>query len=373
MTQETVAHKIPCLDLKRQYQGIKQEVFEAIEQVADNTAFSDGPFVKEFENNFAEYCQANHAAGVNSGTSALHLAMRALGIGAGDEVIVPSYSFISTAWGPSYVDATPVYVDSHSDTWNIDPEKIQEKITDKTKAIIGTHLYGQPFDVDAVQKIADQNNLYLLEDAAQAQGAFYKGKRVGALSEIGCFSFYPGKNLGAFGEGGALTTNNENYDAHFRMLRNHGSSARYHYDELGFNMRMGGIEGASLNVKLQYLDQWNQRRQEIAKMYQEGITNPDIQLQHKPDNVASIYHLFVVMAPDRDKLMEYLKKHNVYPALHYPVPCHLQKVYEHLGYKRGDLPVAEYLADHCLSLPMFPELTDNEVAWVIDKVNSFKG
>jgi len=367
--EQTIATKIPCLDLKRQYHQIKGEVFEAIEKVGENTAFTDGPFVKSFEDNFAPYCEA---AAVNNGTSALHLAMRTLGIGEGDEVIIPSYTFIATAWALSYVGAKPVFVDSDPETWNIDSEAIRKQITAKTKAIIGVHLYGQPFDVQAIKQIADEHGLYLIEDAAQAQGARYEGKRVGALGTLGCFSFYPGKNLGAFGEGGAVTTNHEAYDTHIRRLRNHGSSAKYYYEELGFNMRMGGIEGASLDVKLRYLDNWNQRRREIAHMYQTGIGNPDLRIQQKPDNVESVYHLFVVLAHDRDKLTQYLNEQGIYPALHYPVPCHLQNAYQHLGYQEGDLPVAEHLAAHCLSLPMFPELTDEEVEYVIDKLNAYK-
>lgn len=371
MQEETVKAKIPFLDLKRQYKGIQDEIFTRFQEVCENTAFSDGPFVKQFEQNFASYCETNEAVGVNSGTSALHLAMRVLDIGRGDEVIIPANTFIATAWAPSYVNATPVFVDCHSQTWNIDPAAIEEKITPRTKAIIGVHLYGQPFDVDEVRKIADQHNLFLVEDAAQAQGATYKAQRVGGLSEVACFSFYPGKNLGAFGEGGALTTNSDAYAERLRKLRNHGSNEKYYYEELGFNMRMGGLEGASLDVKLQYLDQWNARRKEIARQYQQGITNEKIQLQARPDYADSVYHLFVITTEDRDDLMNYLKERNIFAGLHYPVPCHLQEVYSDLGYKKGDFPHSEYLSDHCLSLPMFPELTDEEVERVIEAINNY--
>ncbi|WP_018614287.1 DegT/DnrJ/EryC1/StrS family aminotransferase [Segetibacter koreensis] len=363
--------KIQCLDLKGQHQQIKKEVFEAFEKVYDNTAFSGGPFVEEFEKSFASFCQTKFAVGVNNGTSALHLAMLALGIGSGDEVIVPANTFIATAWGVSYTGATPVFVDCTSDTWQIDANKIEEKISPRTKAIVGVHLYGQPFDVDLVADICKKHHLYLLEDAAQAQGAEYKGLPVGGFGEMACFSFYPGKNLGACGEAGGITTNNEEYYKHLLSLRNHGSKIRYYHDEIGFNMRMGGLEGASLNVKLKYLEGWNNRRKEIAKRYQQDVNNPQITVQAQPHWANSIYHLFVVTTDDRDSLIKYLHENNIFPGLHYPVPCHLQKAYSVLEYKEGDCPNAEYLANHCLSLPMYAELADDEIEYVIDVLNRY--
>jgi dTDP-4-amino-4,6-dideoxygalactose transaminase len=372
MSKIAEQQKITCLDLKGQHQQIKEEVFEAFEKVYDNTAFSGGPFVEEFEINFASFCQTRYAVGVNNGTSALHLAMLALGITAGDEVIVPANTFIATAWGVSYTGATPVFVDCTPDTWQIDATKIEEKITHRTKAIVGVHLYGQSFDVDAIKKICQNYNLYLLEDAAQAQGAKYKGTPVGGFGEMGCFSFYPGKNLGACGEAGGITTNNETYYKHLLSLRNHGATVRYYHDEIGFNMRMGGLEGASLNIKLKYLQEWNKRRRLIAHRYQQEIQNSNLQLQAQPDWAESIYHLFVVTTENREDLVEYLNENNVFPGLHYPVPCHLQKAYIHLGYKSGDCPHAEYLANHCLSLPMYAELTDDEVSYVIGVLNAYR-
>ncbi len=245
--------KIPCLDLKEQHQQVKAEIFEAFEKVYEKTAFSGGPFVEEFEKNFAQYAEAAYALGVSNGTTALHLAMLALGIGAGDEVIIPANTFIATAWGVSHAGAIPVFVDCTADSWEIDASKIEEKITNKTKAIIGVHLYGQPFDIDAVKAICDKHNLFLVEDAAQAQGARYKGNAVGGFGEMACFSFYPGKNLGACGEAGGITTNSETYSNHIKSLRNHGMTVRYFHDEIGYNYRMGGLEGASLTVKLRYL------------------------------------------------------------------------------------------------------------------------
>jgi dTDP-4-amino-4,6-dideoxygalactose transaminase len=363
--------KIPCLDIKRQYQQIHSEVAAVLQAVCEATAFADGPFVAQFEKHFAEFCGMRFAAGLNSGTSALHLALRVLGIKAGDEVIVPANTFIATAWAVSYVGATPVFVDCTADTWNISSAAIAASITPRTKAIIGVHLYGQPFDIEAVSAIARQHKLRLLEDCAQAQGACYKGKHVGRFGEMGCFSFYPGKNLGAYGEGGAIVTNNAVYDQRLRSLRNHGSTVRYYHDEIGYNMRMDGFQGAILDLKLRYLADWNAKRQTIARRYQQEITNPKITMQKQPEWAESVYHLFVITTEDRDRLVNYLNDHEIFPALHYPVPCHLQKAYAHLGYKTGNCPHAEYLSTHCLSLPMFAELTSEEVDKVIQVINTF--
>lgn len=364
--------KIPCLDLKGQHDQIKKEVFEAFEKVYEKTAFSGGPFVEEFEKAFATFCDTKYAIGVNNGTTALHLAMIAMGIGEGDEVIIPADTFIATAWGPTHAGATPVFVDCDPDTWQIDISKIEEKITPRTKAIIGVHLYGQPFDIDGVAAICKKHNLKFIEDAAQAQGARYKGKPVGGFGEMATFSFYPGKNLGACGEAGGITTNNESYYKHLQSLRSHGSVVRYYHDEVGYNYRMGGLEGASLSVKLKYLQGWNDRRRAIAKRYQAEMKNPLVKLQSQPEWADSIYHLFVVTVEDKDRFVKHLDENGIAAAFHYPVPCHLQKAYAHLGYKQGDCPNSEYLASHCVSLPMFAELTDAEVAKVIDAVNKFK-
>ena len=363
--------KIPCLDLKGQHQQIKKEVFEAFEKVYEQTAFSGGPFVEEFEKDFAVFCDTRYAIAVNNGTTALHLAMLALGIGAGDEVIIPANTFIATAWGVSHAGATPVFVDCDPDTWEIDASKIEAKINSKTKAVIGVHLYGQPFDIDAVQAICTKHDLYLIEDAAQAQGARYQGKSIGGFGEMACFSFYPGKNLGAVGEAGGLTTNNEKYAKHLQSLRNHGSVVRYYHDEIGYNMRMGGLEGASLRIKLKYLPDWNQKRKKIADSYHKNLNNPKIKMQVQPKGHDSVFHLFVITTEDRDGLIKFLNEKNIFPGLHYPVPCHLQKAYASLGYKNGDFPNSEYLAEHCLSLPMYAELTDEEVGYVIQTLNSY--
>ena len=364
-----MSEPIHFMDLKRQYLTIREEILPALSAVCEKTAFSNGPFVEEFEKNFSDYCDVQCCTAVNSGTSALHLALIAVGIKHGDEVIVPANTFIATAWATSYVNAIPVFVDCTPDTWNIDPQKIEEKITKKTKAIIGVHLYGQPFDVDSVKSIADAHRLILIEDCAQAHGALYKNQKVGGFGTLGCFSFYPGKNLGAYGEGGAIVSNNAAYDQRIKSLRNHGSTIHYHHEELGFNMRMDGFQGAILNVKLKYLDVWNKRRRNIAQMYQDTIKNNKIRMQTQPFWASSVYHLFVVTVDDRDKVMQYLQERKIFCGLHYPIPCHLQKAFSHLGYKKGDLPNAEYLADHCVSLPMYPELTDAELSYIIDSMN----
>lgn len=363
--------KIPCLDLSIQHAQLKTEIFDAFERVYAKTAFSGGSFVEEFENQFAAFCQTNYAIGVSNGTTALHLAMLALGIGQGDEVIIPANTFIATAWGVSHAGATPVFVDCTADTWEIDVAKIEEKITAKTKAVIGVHLYGQPFDIDAVKAICDKHNLFLVEDAAQAQGARYKGTTVGGFGEMACFSFYPGKNLGACGEAGGITTNNETYSIHIKSLRNHGMTVRYFHDEIGYNYRMGGLEGASLTVKLRYLESWNNRRRAIAKRYLSEIKNDKIKMQYQPDFADSVFHLFVVTTADKEGFCQYLTDNNIIPAFHYPVPCHLQKAYAHLGHQQGDFPNAEYLASHCISLPMYAELTDEQVDYVIEVINKY--
>jgi dTDP-4-amino-4,6-dideoxygalactose transaminase len=362
---------IPCLDLKRQHQSIKKEIFDLFEKVYDNTQFSLGSIVSEFEKDFAEYCGTRYVVALNSGTSALHLAMRVLGIGPGDEVIMPANTFIATAWAPAYVGAKPVFIDCDPNTWEIDGSKIEEKITSKTKAVIGVHLYGQPFNVEYVKNICKRHGIFLIEDAAQAQGTKYKGGRTGAFGEMACFSFYPGKNLGACGEGGAVATDNELYYNRLVSLRNHGSTERYYHNEIGYNYRMSGLEGASLKIKLKYLDSWNEKRRKIANRYLKEIINPKIKMQFQPDWAESIFHLFVVTVQDKDSFVKHLEDNSIHAAFHYPVPCHLQKAFHYLGYKKGDIPNAEYLADHCISLPMFAELTTEEADHVINIVNKF--
>ena len=363
--------KIPCLDLKKQQQSVKEEIFAQFEKVYDNTQFSLGTFVTAFEDDFARFCGTKHLVAVNSGTSALHLAMLVLGIGKGDEVIIPANTFIATPWAPAYVGATPVFVDCDPDTWEIDASKAEEKITPRTKAIIGVHLYGQPFDVEAVKNLCDKHGISMIEDAAQAQGAKFKDNRVGSFGEMSCFSFYPGKNLGACGEGGAVATNDESYYKRLLSLRNHGSTERYYHSEIGYNYRMAGLEGASLKIKLKYLEGWNNRRREIAARYLNEISNPKIKTQSQPSWAKSIFHLFVITTEDRNSFVKHLADNEIIAAFHYPVPCHLQGAFAHLGYEKGDLPNAEYLAEHCVSLPMYAELTEEEVDYVVEVVNKY--
>ena len=362
---------INCLDLKGQHAQLKDEIFEAFEKVYAKTAFSGGPFVQEFEENFSKFIGTKYTIGVSSGTTALHLSMLALGIGPGDEVIMPANTFIATPWGPSHAGATPVFVDCDAKTWQIDAAKIEDAITEKTKAIIGVHLYGQPFDIDMVKKVCNKHKLFLIEDAAQAHGAKYKTKTVGSYGEMACYSFYPGKNLGACGEGGGITTNSEEIKNHLHSLRNHGCKKRYYHDEIGYNYRMGGLEGASLNVKLKYIEGWNQKRQEIAKRYLTEIDNPKIQMQFQPDWAESVFHLFVVIPDNKLAFENHLKENGINPAYHYPVPCHLQKAYTNLGYKKGDFPNSEYLAAHCISLPMYAELCQKDVNKIISIINKY--
>ncbi|MDR2407539.1 MAG: DegT/DnrJ/EryC1/StrS family aminotransferase [Bacteroidales bacterium] len=364
---------IPFMDIKRQYELYKDEFHKAIENVCADTAFSGGKYVESFEKKFAQYCDIPHAAAVNSGTSALHLAMLVLGIGPDDEVIVPANTFIASAWGVTYVGATPVFVDCDKKTWEIDVSSAEKAITKKTKAIIGVHLYGQPCNIDGLKAIVDNYGIKLIEDCAQAHGAMYKGKRVGGFGDLGCFSFYPGKNLGAFGEGGAIVSNNEDHVKHINSLKNHGMAIRYYHDEVGFNMRMEGIQGAILELKLKYIDKWNKQRQETANKYRQYIKNPAVLMQLPINNTTSVYHLFVVAVEKREVFISYLNENNIQCGLHYPVPCHLQKAYLNLGYKKGSILNAEWLSKRCVSLPMFPELTDEEIDHIIDIVNKYKG
>lgn len=363
---------ISLFNLKRQIIPIKKEIIKAINEVIESGFFAGGPYVERFEKNFAKYTEVKYAVGINSGTSALHLALQILSIGNGDEVIVPANTFIATVWAVSYVGAKPVFVDCTSDTWQIDATKIKEKISRKTKAVIGVHLFGQPFDVDGVKKITDKYKLFLIEDCAQAHGAKYKEKQVGTLGDIGCFSFYPTKNLGAFGEGGMLVTEKKQYAKKARMLRNQGSVKTYFHDEIGFNMRMDGIQSAVLNVKLKYLDKWNKRRQEIAGIFRKKIKNPHIKLRYQPVWSRSVYHLFVILVEDREKFRKYLTENGIESGVHYPVPCHLQKAYKFLNYHRGDFPVVEKYAKHCVSIPLNSELTATEIDKICKIINGYE-
>ena len=360
------------IDLERDYQKHKEEYLEAIKAVCEETAFSGGKFADKFDQEFARFCGVPYAAGVNNGTSALHCAMMALGIGRGDEVIVPANTYIATAWGVTYTGAVPVFVDCTPDTWEIDPAKIEEKITEKTKAVIGVHLYGQPFEFDRVKEIAGRHGLYVVEDCAQAHGARYQGKMVGTLGEMGCFSFYPGNNLYAFGEGGSVTCHKEEYYDAITTIKNQGCQVRYYHDVVGYNYRLEGIQGAVLSVSLKYLPEWTRRRREIGERYLREIKNPRLAMQAHPENTEPVYHLFVITVEDPEGFLSYMEGKGMECNRHYPVPCHLQKAYKELGYQEGDCPNAEYLASHCVTLPLFPEMREEEVAMVIEACNSYQ-
>ena len=364
--------KIPFLDLKQQYKSIKEEIDPAIQNVIDNTAFVLGKPVSDFEQEFAKAHNVNHCIGVSSGTDGNHLVLWTLGIGAGDEVIVPANTFIATAEGVTLCGAKPVFVDCCSDSYNIDPDKVEELINSKTKAIVAVHLYGQPVDMDALREIAKKHKIFLVEDAAQAHLSEYKGKKVGGLSDAASFSFYPGKNLGAYGEAGAVTTNDDELAKKFKMYREHGQSEKYHHETFGHNYRMEGIQGAVLGVKLKHLNEWTEKRRAVAKKYKDLLKGVgDIVLPTEMPYSKHVYHLFVIKTKWRDELQNYLNENEISNGLHYPIPLHLQNSYKHLGYKKGDFPNTEDLAFNCLSLPMFPELSEEQIDYVVKNIKDF--
>ena len=362
---------IPYFDLPAQLRGLRKEIDAALARTLDNCSFCLGPDVAQFEKEFARFCGARHCVGFNSGTSALHVAMLLLGVGDGDEVITSPFTFVATSWAISYTGAKPVYVDIDDATFNLDPALVERAITPRTKAILPVHLYGQPCDLDPLLEICLKHKLPLVEDACQAHGAKYKGKTVGTLGAMSGFSFYPGKNLGACGEGGALVTNNAAFDKRARSLREHGSAQRYYHDEVGYNYRMEGFQGAVLGVKLKHLAQWTQKRRTLAHTYHDLLADTPLQLPREPAYAESAWHLYVVRHPRRDELKKHLEANGVGCALHYPLPLHLQKCYANLGYKAGDFPIAEKAARECLSLPIYPELTDKQVQRVADVIKAF--
>jgi dTDP-4-amino-4,6-dideoxygalactose transaminase len=369
--EKIMTTKIPYLDLPAQIRSLRPKLDAAIARTLDNCSFCLGPDVVQFEKDFAKFCGAEHCVAFNSGTSALHIALMLLGVGQDGEVITTPFTFVATSWAISYVGAKPVYVDTEDGTMNLDPKLIERAITPKTKAVMPVHLYGQPFDIDPILAICKKHKLPLVEDAAQAVDAKYKGKIVGTFGEISCFSFYPGKNLGAAGEGGALVTNNAEFAKRARSLREHGSTVRYYHDEVGFNYRMEGIQGAVLGVKLPHLQKWTNERRRVAHRYHELLKDTPLQLPREAAYAESAYHVYVVRHPQRDKLKEYLDANGVGCALHYPLPLHLQKCYANLGHQPGDFPLAEKAARECLSLPVYPELTDVQIMRVVEVIKDF--
>ena len=364
--------KVPFLDLNAQYKSIQDEVSQAMEAVIAKTAFAGGPFVETFEDEFAAYCECRHAIGVGSGTEALWLTLLALGIGKGDEVITVPNSFIATAEAISFCGATPVFVDVDEDTYTMDPALLEDVISQRTKAVIPVHLFGQPANMGPIIDIARKYSLAVVEDSAQAHGARYKECVAGSLGDAGCFSFYPGKNLGAYGEAGAITTNDGSLADKLRMLRDHGQAGKHMHTLVGWNSRMDGFQAAILSVKLKRLEQWTQQRRHAAATYKEGLYN-DVKmvLPLEADYAKHVYHIFAIRSPKRDDLMQYLTDRGIQCAVHYPAPIHRQEAYSHLELSQGTFPVAERCANEYLSLPMYPELSREQVEYVIAHVNEF--
>lgn len=393
--------KVPFVDLVKQYKNIKSEIDAAIQDVIDNAAFIGGERVERFENAFAEKHNAKYCIGTSSGTDALHLILWSLDIRIGGKIIVPVNTFAATAEAIALIGADPVFVDCAND-YNIDTQwaQIQAAIDSdeifkytsfeewqtallkdreegpkpciRTRAIMPVHLYGQPAKMDAIMKIAQEYNLYAIEDCCQAHNASYKGKKVGNFGVAGAFSFYPSKNLGSFGEGGAVITNDESLYKEMRMRQNHGLSSKYHHDVIGHNYRLEGIQAAVLNVKLKYLDEWTEQRRHIAGQYCCALADiPEVILPEINDWNEHVFHLFVVRVPKRDELRNYLKSYDIDTGIHYPIPLHLQKAYAYLGYRKGDFPNAEKYADEILSLPMYPELTEEQIEYVAHHIWTF--
>lgn len=363
--------QVPFVDLAAQYATLRARVEPAVLEVMQSTAYILGKDVALFEKEFAAYCEVEHGVGVDSGTSALELALRAYGIGAGDEVITAANTFIATALAISCTGAQPVLVDVEPKTSNIDPLLVERAITARTRAIIPVHLYGQPANMDAVLEIARRHGLIVIEDACQAHGARYKGKRVGSLGNAAAFSFYPAKNLGAYGDGGMVVTNDTHIAETVRGLRDYGQSTKYHHDVVGFNRRLDTIQAAILRVKLPYLDGWNRARRQHAQLYHELLGLEGVMLPAQADRVEPVYHLYVIGVRDRDGLQAHLKSEGIGTGIHYPIPIHLQAAYAHLGYKAGRFPVTEALARHIVSLPMYAELTKEQIGYVAAEVGAF--
>ncbi len=374
--------QVPLLDLKAQYQTIKDECLQVTEDIYESQYFILGPVVEKLENEIAQYCSTKYAVGVSSGTDALLLSLMAANIGHGDRVITTPYTFFATAGAVSRVGAIPVFVDIEADTYNISPAKIDaaikemsEEVRKTLKAIIPVHLYGQCADMDEVSRIAKDNNLVVIEDAAQAIGSEYHGQRAGSLSDFGCFSFFPSKNLGGFGDGGIVTTNSEDQYENLKILRVHGGHPKYYHSQIGGNFRLDALQAAIVSIKLKYLDQWTKSRQENAQMYnsliiEAGLSNK-VTVPFEKEN-RHIYNQFIVQVPEkRDELKEFLINNQVGCEIYYPVPLHLQKCFSGLGYSTGDFPVSEFAADHTLALPVYPELRKEQIEYIVDQIKQF--
>ncbi|MBU8880786.1 DegT/DnrJ/EryC1/StrS family aminotransferase [Bacillus sp. FJAT-29790] len=366
--------KIPMLDLTVQYEQIKRELNEKIQSVLNASHFILGENVRRLEEDIAAYSNVRYGIGVANGSDALHISLTAIGIGPGDEVITTPFTFFATAGAISRAGAIPVFADIEPHTFNINSNLIEQKITSKTKAIIAVHLYGQPADMDSILKVADKYGLFVIEDAAQAIGAKYKGRKVGGLGDAACFSFFPTKNLGAYGDGGMIVTNNENQAEKMKLIRVHGAKERYNHQILGYNSRLDEIQAAILNVKFLYLDSWNNLRREKAHLYTNLLSKvcPDkVVLPIESEGNHHIYHQYTIKAERRNELKAYLSEHGIDTIVYYPIPLHLQPVFADLGYKKGDFPLAEKAAIEVLSLPIFPELTEGQQIFIVEKISDF--
>lgn len=364
---------IPFIDLKAQYHSIQEEINTAVTGVLESSQFVLGKEVTSFEEEFAAYSEARYGIGVNSGTSALHLALLAAGIGPGDEVITVPFTFVATVAAILYTGARPVFVDIDPKSYTIDVSRIEAAITKRTKAILPVHLYGQPADMDPILEIARHYDLGVIEDAAQAHGAEYKGHRVGSIGNLGCFSFYPGKNLGAYGEGGIVVTNNPDYARMICMLRDWGQEAKYHHILKGYNYRIDGLQGAILRVKLRHLAAWTKARRAHATRYDELLANSEYQSPAVMPYAHHVYHIYAIRISRRDALQQALQTQGIQTGIHYPIPVHLQKAYADLGYQQGDFPQTEKVASSVLSLPMYAELSESQIETVAQAVHHFAG
>lgn len=363
---------IPFLDVTASYLELKEEIDDSYQRVLNSGMYILGKEVENFEQEFSKYCGTDHCVGVGNGLEALHLILRGYGIGPGDEVIVPANTYIATWLAVTYAGAIPVPVEPNLFTYNIDPDRIESAITSKTKAIMPVHLYGQPADIEPINQIAQKYGLKVVEDCAQAHGATYKSKRVGSLGDAAGFSFYPGKNLGAFGDAGAILTNDAGLADRVRMLRNYGSRTKYYNEMQGYNSRLDPLQAAFLGVKLKHLDEWNQRRQAIADLYLASLSGiPGLSLPIRPAGIKPVWHLFVVRSDRRDQLQEFLSRNGVGTLIHYPVPPHLSQAYQELGFKKGDFPITEELAETVLSIPIGPHLSMADASAVIDLLKEF--
>jgi dTDP-4-amino-4,6-dideoxygalactose transaminase len=367
--EQSIAMTIKFVDLQAQYASLQQEIDAAILRVVRHSDFILGHDVAQFEEEFAAFCDAKHAVAVSSGTDALHLALRVLDVGPGDEVITSPHTFVATAGAIHATGARPVFADIDPRTYTLNPAQLEVAITDRTRAVIPVHLYGQPADMDPIVEICRRHGLWVLEDAAQAHGAEYKGRRVGTLGDIAAFSFYPGKNLGAYGDAGAVTTNSEELATRVRLLINHGSATKYEHVTTGFCNRMDTIQAAVLRVKLPHLPRWTEQRRKVAAWYEQGLAAiGGVETPSESEWARAVYHLYVVQVGDRDRLQSSLRGAGIATQVHYPKPVHLQLAYRHLGYKPGDFPHAETAAAHVLSLPMYPELTREQSDYIVAQV-----